>query len=240
MTTIHDEELILYYYRDGLEPSQLRRIEAALRADPALKARYDALCRDLKKASAAFNDEAPRPGFEARIWRDFDRRVSARRSRHWRRRSMAYAAGIALLALGIGWSLGRLTAPVATPHPLLAPRGSTRVLGVELVRHLESTERALLVATVTPDDPELIRELADALLREHRLYAAAATRAGRPDLAAFLRSLEPVLLRLAHSEALDGPEAVRKTIVDRDLPFKIRAVAAKARRDLIGSARKRL
>ena len=232
MTTVRDEDLILYYYRDGLEPAQLSKIEAKLDADPALKGRYDALRRDLQAASAAFKDEAPQPGFEARLWRDFDRRVSAHRSRPRRQRSMAYAAGIALLALGIGWGLGRLTAPAPDTAPLLAPRGGARVFGAALVRHLESTERALRVATVTPDDPELIRELADALLREHRLYAAAATRARRPDLAAFLGRLEPILLRLAHSETLEGPDGVRKTIVDGDLPFQIRAVTAMARRDL--------
>ncbi|MEL7372774.1 MAG: hypothetical protein AAFN74_27865, partial [Myxococcota bacterium] len=158
-------------------------------------------------------------------------RPTTRSPRRRPARAWPIAAGIAVVALGLGVLLGRVTAPDAPV--LLSPDGGRRVLQAALVRHLESTERTLVLATRTAGDTVLVRELADSLLESHRLYALAAERAGRADIAAFLRSLEPVLLRLANEDGLEGPGAVEAVIVQQDLPFKIRAVVASTRRDLL-------
>ena len=268
MSSIRDEDFILYYYRDELEPKRFTEIEEALAADPELRKRYEALRLDLERAGSAFGNEEPEPGFEDRVWRAFEaklhpsvdrkpgfgdrvwqtfetklRSVVGRKGFPWRRFSrgrfglLPHAMGV---ALGVGLAVGRMTAPSLESKPLLAANAGPRLLGVELVRHLESTERTLLVAARNPQDAELVSELADALLESHRLYALAADRAGRHDLAEFLRELEPILLRLAHADTLEEPEAVQESIVRRDLPFKIRVVAAAARRDLMKTTPERL
>ena len=101
------------------------------------------------------------------------------------------------------------------------------MLAAYLNAHLESTERVLLVAANSPDEYQTSQALARELLSSNRLYAAAARRAGRAQLAAFLRQIEPVLLELARG---DEPGAVGARIRDEDLPFKARAAAAMARR----------
>ena len=49
---MNDEILTLYYY-DELDGDERRRVEAALRADEALKARFDALSADLDALTPA-------------------------------------------------------------------------------------------------------------------------------------------------------------------------------------------
>ncbi|HET7844135.1 MAG TPA: hypothetical protein VFL14_08295, partial [Xanthomonadales bacterium] len=100
-----------------------------------------------------------------------------------------------------------------------------------LSQHLETTERALLLAANGGDD-DSAREIAQQLVASNRLYASAAQRANRPQLAAFLRELEPVLIELAHDDASLDPADLRESIRERDLPFKARAAAALARQDL--------
>ena len=257
MSSIRDEDLILYFYRDGLSSERLAEIEGKLATDAELAARYRALCSDLDRAGAAFSDDEPHPGFDDRVWTGFEQRLmsagepvtdhssrssrssrslhssrSSRRPPHRRGRSWIRAGALVASALGVGLLIGRLSVPTEPTPQFLEADAGTRVLAAALVRHLESTEQTLLVATRNPHDPDLIRELADSLLDSHRLYASAADRAGRPDLAAFLRELEPILLRLANADTLGGPDAIRESIVQDDLPFKIRVVAATTRRDL--------
>jgi anti-sigma factor RsiW len=44
---MNDDTLVLYYYNDGLSDRERRQVEAALNSDPAVAARYEALCRQL-------------------------------------------------------------------------------------------------------------------------------------------------------------------------------------------------
>ncbi len=238
MSPIHDEDLVLHFYRDGLTDARYAEIERAIQEDDELRQRYERLGQDLEEAGAAFADGAPTAGFDDRIWRGFEQRLSARprprvRVPHRRRRSTwLKAASLVAAGLVLGLFIGRTTQLPSKTEPLLDASSGTKALVAELVNHLDSTERTMLIATRYPLDPELITELADALLDSHRLYASAAERAGRPELAEFLRRLEPVLLRLANVDALDGHETIRESIIKDDLPFKIRVVAATARRDL--------
>ena len=119
---------------------------------------------------------------------------------------------------------------------MLEANAGQRVLAAALIQHLETTERTLLLAARSPAQSGIAGELAQDLLETHRVYALAATRAGRPELAEFLQALEPVLLRLANSDALGDPSDVRMVIVANDLPFKVRVVVASTRRDLLQSS----
>jgi hypothetical protein len=141
-------------------------------------------------------------------------------------------ATLLLAALVLGYVIGQrqTVAPVPDHASLLADDASARVLAAYLSAHLEDTERALLVAQNSPQDGVAAQRLALGLLDSHRVYAAAAERAGKPALAQFLRELEPVLIELSNEEGAVAP-ALGDEIRDRDLAFKTRVAAALARNE---------
>jgi hypothetical protein len=229
MNPVSDEDLVLYHYRDGMPRERLAEIEDALFADDALRRRYERLRAELNAAGGAFAVAPPDAGFEARIWRGVRgalprEPVGARLSRWLAPREggrLAFAFTV-LAALALGWFLGRngdAPAPVPVAQaPLLERDAGERVLAAYLARHFETTERALLIAANGDVDDATARELAQQLVASNRLYASAAQRANRP--------------QLAHDEAGIAPAELRESIRARDLPFKARAAAALARQDL--------
>ena len=238
---VGDEELLLCHWGDpALDPARRRAIRDALELDPALRSRLRDLVAALEaQARSLAPPELPRD-YEARLWSRLAPRLEPRPVQASRRPwsvvlrdwlggpglpRLAFAASL-VLALGVGIYVGRGQLPAA-PAITLADDAAQRVLAAYLNAHLESTERVLLVAANSPDEYQTSQALARELLSSNRLYAAAARRAGRPQLAAFLRQIEPVLLELARG---DEPGAVGARIRDEDLPFKARAAAAMARR----------
>jgi hypothetical protein len=242
MNTVTDQDLLLFHYRDGLETTRQREIEEALFFDAELRLRLAALRETLALTEEAWPLQEPAPGFEARLWQRVQVEMDPRpqrlaigeRLRAWieplRPAPIAFA-GLLLAVLGIGFLLGRQAEnPLApqTPAPLLADDASARVLSAYLAAHLSDTERALLVATHSPENGAAAQQLALELLDSHRLYALAADRAGKPVLAQFLRELEPVLIELANEQGTVAP-ALGAEIRQRDLAFKSRAAAALVR-----------
>jgi hypothetical protein len=238
--SIGDEELLLCHWGDpALDPARRRAIRAALDQDAALRSRLRDLVAALDTEARALEPPALARDYAARLWSSLEPRLEPRPSpaprpwawvlRDWLggpgMPRLAFAATLAL-ALGVGIYVGRTQAP-ASPAVTLSDDAAQRVLAAYLNAHLESTERVLLVAANSPDETRTTQALARDLLSSNRLYAAAARRAGRPQLAAFLRQIEPVLLELARGEE---SEAVGARIRDEDLPFKARAAAAMARR----------
>jgi hypothetical protein len=238
---IGDDELLAFAIGDTLEPARVEAIRQALAASPALAARLAAVSAGLTAVL-----EAPQPDarFEDRLWRRLapaighDRRRGAAPARawihglfgEWSMPRLALAS-VLVAALAFGFVLGRRQPEPPPAAPLLAADASERVLAAYLAAHLESTERALLVAVNSPEQGDTARALAAELIESNRIYALAAARAGRPQLAEFLRQLEPVLIELANQDdplASDVPDEIR----DRDLPFKTRAAAALVRREL--------
>lgn len=237
---VGDEDLLLYHWGDPvLDPARRRAIRAALADDAALRARLLELSADVEAGARMLTPPGLPDDYEARLWSRLQSRleprsVPVRRSpwmalREWLGGPgvprLAFAAMLAL-TLGVGVYLGRSQAPAPTAVAL-SDDAAQRVLAAYLSAHLQSTERVLLVAANSPDEQQTSQALARELLSSNRLYAAAASRAGRPQLAAFLRQIEPVLLELASG---DEPGAVSARIRDEDLPFKARAAAAMARR----------
>lgn len=245
-----DEEarLLLYVYGE-LAHDEREALEARLAADPALRHQLAALEADLANLDSAFDAPAPADGFEERLWQQLKPRLSqpvasAPRSPSARHRrtpratsarrfgtrvatSLAWAASV-LLALGMGLWLGQGPQPVAEPPALATSAGSLdgeRILAGELVGHLKATEQVLLLATHEPDQGALAKSLARELIESHRLYAAAAERAGRPQLAQALRQLEPALLELATAPRHTVDALLRAAIESEDLPFKARSAA---------------
>lgn len=249
MNPLSDEDLVLYHYRDGLDRERIAELDRALREDAELAARYERLQAELKTAAQAFAVEEPDAGFEDRLWSKLEPKLPreplrVRMSRWLASYSRPLIAVGATAVLVFGVLLGRATVPDPPPPPpefaaelppLLDQESGERVLAAYVSEHLASTERALLIAANSPDEAETARQLARALIATNRLYAIAAERAERPHLVRFLRELEPVLLMLANSYLPADTAAVRESIRRRDLPFKTRAAAAAARRDLMRS-----
>ena len=76
MNTISDNDLILYFYRDGLDAARISEIDDALFASPDLRARYTRLQQMLHAVDA---DPAPEPDaqFNERVWQRLDARIAA-------------------------------------------------------------------------------------------------------------------------------------------------------------------
>ena len=240
MQPISDEDLVLFHYRDELPRERMQEIEDALFYDAGLRLRLAALRETLSATSEGWPQPEADAGLEARVWERLAPALPKRVTEaapswlDWRswfsfpRNSQIAFASLLLAAVGIGYLLGR---PAAPPRDvLLAEDASRRVLATYLAAHLENTERALLVASNSPDDGDAASELAASLLDTNRLYALAAERAGKPALGQFLRELEPVLIELANEDGAIAP-GLGDEIRRRDLTFKTRAAAALARND---------
>jgi hypothetical protein len=247
MNPISDDDLVLYHYRDGLPAARLVEIAAALDASAELRKRYAVIERALAGVDMLPEPE-PDAGFNERLWRRLEPRLSARVAPSpisWRERlqaihawlnppRLAFGAAAAIaLAIGIGFYAGRQSAPQA---PALAESqadaAAARVLDAYVAAHLRATEGVLMTAS-NSDSAELLggnRELAASLLESNRLYALAAARAGNTQLADFLRQLEPVLISLANPSAsspVQPSEGLREYLRQTDLMFQVRATQAR-------------
>ncbi len=230
MQAITDNDLILYYYRDGLDARCIDEIDDALLASPPLRRRYTALKRMLDIDSEPAIE--PDPQFTERMWHKLAAQIDTKPARIQRRAftpmRFAMAASVLLaVAAGIGYYAGRAGAPQTAQNPMAA-----RVLDAYVVDHLRATEGLLLTAS-NSDSAEVLagnRELAQSLVESNRLYALAAVRAGNTRLADFLRQLEPVLLDLANRPAdasIQSTDGLRDYLRKTDLLFEVRATQAR-------------
>jgi hypothetical protein len=242
MNAISDNDLILYFYQDGLDAGRIAEIGAALRASDALHARYAELQRTLRAVDAGSAIDAD-AGFTQRVWRRLEQRIEAdspasvpaRNDWHTHLRDLlrsllsprfAVAATCMLaLAVGIGYYAGRSS---ATHESAMA----ARVLDAYVAEHLRATEGLLLTAA-NSDSNDLHAsnsDVAATLVESNRLYAAAAARAGNTRLADFLRQLEPVLIDLANQPAdasVQSRDGLRDYLRKTDLLFQVRATQAR-------------
>lgn len=247
MQTINDDDLLLYYYRDGLEATRLAEIEDALFADALLRARYTQLQNTLGRIDA-LPAVLPAGDFEERLWQGLKMRFDAAglidkqpsRWRYWSARLSgllspgAFASACTLLlVLSVGFFLGRQSVPLVETADAQAANAAvaTRVLDAYVAEHLRSTEVLLITAANSERSAILAgnRDLASSLITSNRLYASAAARAGKPQLADFLRQLEPVLLDLANQApagAIQSNEGLRDYLRNTDLLFQVRATEA--------------
>ena len=203
---ITDDELILYYYRDGLDATERARIGAALSEQPALAQRMQALVARLDAAAAM--PEVPVPEAVQQRWQAAlqqaahqEGRPEARAPRAGRftdLRWMAAAAAVAVVALTLVIQVVTKSPPGQTAEVVSPAVTDSAAYERGLKFHLASTEQQL--AGLDSASPEERARLIETIVAQNRIYALAAERAGEPQLARVLRAFAPVLESLAHDD----------------------------------------
>lgn len=230
--SMNDEQLILYFYEDGLTERERAEIEAVLANDAKLSKRY----RRLQQELATFDTETPTvaPNHAVRRWHDSINRAAdmegARRPvsklpfHSW---SFFWGAAVtAALAIGIG--IGAQFASKPAYEQDVYDHATTAV-PVSFIRsfrlHLEESrqEIARLSTDTDIDRTLLVMQLID----QNRLFQIAAERNNAADLARVLRAFEPILLRLAEDDiTAEDIQALR-----RQLAFEVDAMLTKISQD---------
>jgi anti-sigma factor RsiW len=216
---ISDDDLLLYHYRDGLEPAERARIGAALAEHPELAQRLQRLVHRLDEAAAI--PEVPVPMEVQQRWkaalngamRSEATRVvplkAPRRAPFSNPRWLALAATVAVVAIGVTlWKAREPTHPPIAQNPPAAAGNGNDVTAYErgLAVHLVSTQRQL--ASLEQATPEERTRLVAAIVEQNRIYALAAEKAGEPQLARVLRAFTPVLESLTKDDAAASEESI--------------------------------
>jgi hypothetical protein len=190
---ISDDDLLLYYYRDGLEATQRARIGTALAEQPELARRLHRLVAQLD--TVADMPEVPVPPHIQQRWENALGRLAPAKSKprpfavfHWQ----AAAAAIVAVALLVTVQL-LLRSPQEQPIADATPLQSAYERGLRW--HLASTEQGL--AELNGAQPEERARLIATIVEQNRMYALAAERANEPQLARVLRAFTPILESLA-------------------------------------------
>lgn len=205
---INDDELLLYYYRDGLDAAERARIGAAIASSPELAQRVQGLVARLDAAAAM--PEVPVPAEVQQRWQVAlecaARRDGAGDARVPRAGRFDYrwpaAAAFAVLAFAVTFQIATRSPPEQTAE-VAAPTASAYERGLKF--HFASTERQL--ASLDSAKPEERARLIETIVAQNRMYALAAERAGEPQLARVLRAFAPILESLT-DEAGDSSAAI--------------------------------
>lgn len=206
---ISDNDLLLYYYRDGLDAAERARIGKALAEQPELAARLHRLVARLDAAAAS--QEVPVPEAVQQRWQAALEQATAgeattsKQSRTemfanfpWRIAAAACAIALLIVSVHVGMrsTPNRLAEDVrpARPHVTASANDpSAYERGLRL--HLANTERQL--ANLDSAGGEERTRLIQTIIAQNRLYSLAAERADEPKLARVLRAFTPILERLA-------------------------------------------
>jgi hypothetical protein len=201
-------DLLLYYYRDGLDAVERTRIAAALSEQPELAARLHRLVARLD--AAAMTPEVPVPANVQQRWQGALERVAeSETATDEKPRSEVFARFrwhmAAAAVAGVLLIVSVRVAIQSTPDGLTEPGSPLQITAAGandpsayergLRLHLANTEFQLADLDSASDE-ERIR-LIETIIAQNRLYAIAAERADEPQLARVLRAFTPILERLA-------------------------------------------
>jgi hypothetical protein len=211
---ISDDDLLLYYYRDGLDAGERARIGAALSEQPELAHRLQRLVAQLDAAAAI--PDVPVPARIRQRWQEaLDR--AARKSNERAQTPAAtarpgfftalrwqVAAGAAVVTVVIVITIlvsiqtprertAQDVSPASTQAAASTPDASAYERGLKW--HLANTEQRL--ASLDSAQGEERARLIETIVAQNRMYALAAERADEPELARVLRAFTPILESLA-------------------------------------------
>ena len=206
---ISDNDLLLYHYRDGLDAAERERIRIALREEPGLAARLQALVAELDEAATI--PDVPVPRDAQQRWHGAlelavrNEAATLKKPRVDFLQQLRWPAfGVAaLLAIIVATRLDLGTQPrvIEQSQPQVAATTESTALPYErgMQVHLAGTERQLAELTTVgaPQRAALI----DAVIAQNRVYALAAERAGDERLARALLSFAPILENLGDEPA---------------------------------------
>ena len=200
---IPDNDLLLYHYGDGLDADERERIAVALRSQPELVARLQALVRQLD--AAASTPALPVPMHIQQRWQTAIERAAAdsnakTTSRSWFFNWRTVAVGAVLVLVAVFGVRLAIDTPrfdeQGSPIPQVADRVTAPATQDGGVRwHLASTQRQLVDLQQSSGAERA--ELIATVIAQNRIYALAAERAGDERLARALRSFTPILEGLA-------------------------------------------
>jgi hypothetical protein len=190
---ISDDDLLLYYYRDGLDATERARIGTALAEQPELARRLHRLVAQLD--TVADLPEVPVPPHVQQRWENaLGRLAPAKRQPRpfaafqWQAAAAAVVAVVLLVTVQL-----LLRSPQEQPLADATPLQSAYERGLRW--HLASTEQGL--AELNGAQPEERARLIATIVEQNRMYALAAERANEPQLARVLRAFTPILESLA-------------------------------------------
>jgi hypothetical protein len=233
---ISDDDLLLYYYRDGLDAAERARIGTALAEQPQLAQRLHRLVAQLD--TVAEMPEVPVPPHIEQRWQSALARAAAaatpaattgskfRTAFRWP--AVALAATVAVIAVLVTIQVSmqsrsdRVDQQVAQTPPVGEPEVSSYERGLRW--HLASTEQRL--ASLDSAKPEERAQLIQAIIEQNRLYALAAERANEPQLARVLRAFTPILqsLETEHRDA-DASDLAQLNFELRVMQARLKAAA---------------
>ena len=227
---ISDDDLLLYYYRDGLEPADRARIGAALAEQPELAQRLVALVGRLDAAAAI--PDVPVPDAVKQRWRvaldaaargQTTRAAPPRTSRVTHGRWLA-AATVALVAVVSVLQFIKQPPTEQTAHTPAPKDNAAYERGLK--SHLANTEQQL--ASLEKATPAERAELVDTIIEQNRIYALAAERAGKPNLARVLRAFTPILQDLEHEDGDPSANVAQLAFELRVMQGRLGAASAPA------------
>ena len=229
-----EEDLVLNYYAEGNNRSE---IERHLGACEACRALYDSVEITLKRMDALAVPE-PVSDFEARVWQRLLPELPLPKfpllTPAWR--WVAASAALAFM-LGLAFLAGRHYPEPAKRIPAVGnPESRESLLEVAVGDHLERSQMVLTELANTsssgPLDISFEQARAADLLGENRLYRQTALGAGDALLAGVLDELERVLLEIAHAPSQISPaelDELRLRLQAEGLLFKLRVLGANVR-----------
>jgi hypothetical protein len=234
MNHLSEEQIVLHYYGDAEEASE---VERHLAACPECRAEFVRVQSMLQQIEPL---EVPEPaaGFEEKTWLNLRDRLPEKGSflrRLLKPSPQKWAfAGVMAVLLAAAFLAGRFwprpPGQVAQQPAQINPQ---RVVLVAVGDHLERSQM-LLVEIMNADTKgpiNLSSEQAEAreLLDSNHLYRVSSQQAGDPQVARLLDQLGRVLAEIANGPANVSPEdlqQVRHTIQAEGLLFKVRVVGS--------------
>jgi hypothetical protein len=214
---ISDDDLLLYYYRDGLDPAERARIGTALAEQPELARRLHRLVAQLD--TVADMPEVPVPPHIQQRWENALGRLAPAKMKprsfaafHWQAAAAAVVAVVLLVTVQLA-----LRSPQEQPIADATPVQSAYERGLRW--HLASTEQGL--AELDGAQPEERARLIATIVEQNRMYALAAERANEPQLARVLRAFTPIL----ESLAVEPGDAAASDVAQ--LSFELRVMQAR-------------